>query len=104
MSNATSSQPDHRQHGHESDHGLVRVSVLTTSGSYPRHGVDPEPRDVTVSSILDKAKASLRLTDVSNWIATVGGREINPALSYAANHLAGEVKVQWGPREGGGGC
>lgn len=104
MSTKTAPQPDEPHHGSEAQRGLVRVSVHTTSGAYPRHGVDPEPHDVPISFILDKAKAALRLTDVSNWVATVAGREVNPAQTYADNHLAGEVKIQWGPREGGGGC
>ncbi len=43
----------------------------------------------------------------AGWIATVadatGKRQIDPGKSYLENKLAGEVEIDWGPSEGGGG-
>ena len=81
----------------------VEVQVVTTSGIYPAHGTDKEPIDHPVSKVLEKAQKKLDIADTTNWIATVGGAEIDPAKTYAENHLTGQVKIDWGPREGGGG-
>jgi hypothetical protein len=36
-------------------------------------------------------------------MVTVGGNTIDPTKSYADNGLKGSVKLDWGPKEGGGG-
>jgi hypothetical protein len=81
----------------------VDVSVYTTSGSYPRSGFEKQPISAVVNKVLEEAKRSLQLTDTTNWIARIDGKEIDPAKTYRDNHLSGKVKIQWGPREGGGG-
>ena len=81
----------------------VEVQVVTTSGVYPVHGTDKEPINHPVMKALEKAQKELDIADTTNWIATVGGTEIDPAKTYAENHLSGQVKIDWGPREGGGG-
>jgi hypothetical protein len=81
----------------------VEVQVVTTSGVYPAHGTEKEPINHPVSKVLEKAQKKLDIADTTNWIATVGGVEINPTNSYVENHLTGHLKIDWGPREGGGG-
>lgn len=82
----------------------LEVSVITTSGVFPRHGEQHVQPAETVDDVLRKAAHALHLTDTSGWVVTSDGREINPAVSFAQNGLAGTVELHWGPREGGGGC
>jgi hypothetical protein len=81
----------------------VRVSVTTTSGTFPRRGYLRVPINTAVSVVLTQAAQALGLTDTSTWIALFENRTIDPNLSFAANNLKGRVKLQWGPHEGGGG-
>jgi len=96
-------EPHHHHHEPEKHGHRVEVVVHTTSGSYPRHGQETESATTIVGVVLEKAKAALKLTDTSNWEAHVEGRLIDPTKSFEDNHLEGHVKIQWGPREGGGG-
>lgn len=84
-------------------HEKVHVRVITTSGSYPKEGFEAVPATEVVQEILKRAAHKLKLTDTSGWIAMVEGREINSASTYAQNNLRGHVKIDFGPREGGGG-
>ena len=93
------------QHGNpELDADFVAVAVYTTSGAYPSGGHERVKITETVSEVLSKAASALKLTDTSDWVATVDGSEIDPSKSYEANELKGAFTVQWGPRETGGGC
>ena len=81
----------------------VHVRVLTTSGSYPEHGhEDVSPVEV-VRDVLNRASTHLGLTDTSSWVARVKDREINTSLNYIQNDLHGSIKIDFHPREGGGG-
>jgi hypothetical protein len=40
----------------------------------------------------------------ADWIVTHGTTDVNPTLTFAQAHLEGCVKLDWGPREGGGGA
>ena len=88
----------------ELDAEFVAVAVYTTSGAYPSEGHERVKITETVGEILSKAGSTLKLTDTTNWLATVDGREIDPSKSYEANDLKGTLAIHWGPREGGGGC
>jgi hypothetical protein len=81
----------------------VMVSVITTSGAYPKKGQEKVSATDLVAEFLREAAKHLRLADTTNWIATFDGREINPDHSFAQNGLDGIVALHWGPREGGGG-
>ena len=91
--------PNEEKHPHEK----VHVRVITTSGSYPKEGFELVPATEIVQEILKRAAHELKLTDTSGWVAMVDGREINPASTYVQNNLHGHVKIDFGPREGGGG-
>jgi hypothetical protein len=82
---------------------FVEVRVVTTAGVFPVSGFDREPADQPVKVILKRAQTALRITDTMNWIAVVGGRRIDPELSYEKNRLEGRVEIDWGPDHGGGG-
>ncbi len=104
---------EHADHGsagerHEQKHEhFVEVSVSTTAGFYPAEGFKRVPVDQRVEVDLHKAKEELKIKDTTGWVATVtlpsGKRQINIALTYKENGLAGDVEIDWGPSEGGGG-
>jgi hypothetical protein len=81
----------------------VQVSVYTTSGAFPAKGQEKVESTEVIADFLSKAAKALHLTDTTGWVATVDGREINTARSFAEDGLRGSVKIHWGPREGGGG-
>lgn len=81
----------------------IEVLVVTTSGTYPLNGPDEMPIHQPVKVILEKAQRRLEITDTAGWIVTAGGNPIDPTKSYADNGLKGSVKLDWGPKEGGGG-
>ena len=82
---------------------FVEVAVVTTSGSYPETGFERTPIRQKISVILKKATNKLKITDTTNWIATVNDQEINVDATYLDLGLSGEVEIDFGPREGGGG-
>lgn len=54
--------------------------------------------------MLADAARKLHITDAETWIVTVAGRDVNPTLTFAQAGLLGEVALEWGAREGGGGA
>jgi basic membrane lipoprotein Med (substrate-binding protein (PBP1-ABC) superfamily) len=85
----------------------VKVAIGTTSGFFPPEGFDDAPVNQKVEVQLKNAAKELNITDTTGWVITVTGptgkRIINPSESYADNNLSGEVTIDWGPSEGGGG-
>lgn len=86
---------------------FVEVSISTTAGFYPEEGFERVPTHQKVSVLLKKAQDKLGIKDVAGWVATVtdgsGKRQIDIERSYVENDLSGEVEIDWGPSEGGGG-
>lgn len=85
------------------DENFVEVVVLTTSGSYPITGYDRVPSHQKVRIELEKAKKVLKIVDTNDWIALVNGSEIEIDRSYLENQLQGQINIDWGPPQGGGG-
>ena len=81
----------------------VNVRVITTAGSYPRHGHEQVPADEQVSAILGRAAHALGIADTTQWVAKIAGNEIDPSKTYVDLGINGEVKIDYGKREGGGG-
>jgi hypothetical protein len=81
----------------------LQVVVVTTSGTFPKVGSDRVPANQPVKVELHRAQKELEIADTAGWIVRVGNAEIDPNKSYMENGLEGEVKLDWGPREGGGG-
>lgn len=94
-----SDKQKHDGHGEN----FVLVAVVTTSGSYPAEGYDKTPANQKVKVFLAKAAHELKIADISGWVARVGNNEINPELSHEDNGLSGEIDIDFGPRESGGG-
>jgi hypothetical protein len=85
------------------DANFVEVAVVTTSGSYPHSGFERTPIHQKISVILKKAARELHISDTSDWVATIDDQEIDPAKTYLELNLHGQVEIDYGPREGGGG-
>lgn len=93
---------EHDDHANKSEK-FIAVAISTTSGFFPATGFERLPIHQKVEAQLGKAAKALNLTDTTGWIATVDKRTINPQQNYEENGLHGEVEIDWGPTEGGGG-
>jgi hypothetical protein len=82
----------------------VRVTVVTTAGTFPAEGAKRYPASTPIASVLTDAARKLHIADTETWIVTVAGRDVNPALTFTQAGLSGDVALEWGPREGGGGA
>lgn len=81
----------------------VDVLITTTSGNYPDTGRDRVPVNQPVRQQLQAAAKKLDIVDTTGWVAMVNGELIDPAKSYAENNLTGNVTIDYGRSEGGGG-
>jgi hypothetical protein len=81
----------------------IEVAIVTTSGSLPAEGFDTVPINQPIKVLLDRAAKKLGITDTTNWVAKVGSKELRPQSSYEDEGLSGQVEIDYGPREGGGG-
>jgi hypothetical protein len=81
----------------------VLVAVATTSGSWPKEGFETVPSHQKVSVFLKKAVAKLEIVSTDGWVAKVDNKEIDIEKSYLENHLTGQITIDYGPKEGGGG-
>jgi hypothetical protein len=85
-------------------HGDLKAAVVTTSGRWPTNGFEAVNDHEKVRLILDQAAKHLHLAGTQDWIATVGTKTLNPDDSFAANGFTtGDVLIDFGPRQGGGG-
>jgi hypothetical protein len=82
----------------------VFVTVFTTSGTYPPQGAVKVDENEPISTVLSRAAKKLKLTDTAGWVVQVGGNDINPTMTFAQAGLSGDVDLEWGAREGGGGA
>lgn len=100
MTDHNHEEAEHRKHA-------VEVSISTTAGFFPTEGFSHVSAQQAVQVELDRAKHALHIKDTTKWIASVvglsGKRVIEPAKTYTENGLSGNVEIDWGPSEGGGG-
>jgi len=101
MEQEVATMPDVHEHPHPTH---IEVAVVTTSGAWPSNGFDSVPVHQKVRQKLEQAARALHITDITGWVALVDGRELNIEASYLDNGLMGRITVDYGPREGGGGC
>jgi len=99
---STEDAPQHADDYEAKGHAVL-VAVVTTSGRWPSKGFEPCEAHQPIDVALRKALHELHIVGADNWLATVGGRELNPNQSYVEQGLVGEVVIQYGPRAGGGG-
>lgn len=82
----------------------VLVTVFTTSGTFPAQGALRVDVDAVIATVLERAAKKLKLTSTVGWVVQVNGNDINPSLTFAQAGINGEVDLEWGAREGGGGA
>lgn len=81
------------------------VAVLTTSGRWPATGFETASVNQKVRHVLQQAAQHLHLAGTDNWIAAVGAQTLNVDNSFGANGFTeGEIQIDFGPRQGGGGA
>ncbi len=73
----------------------IEVAVVTTSGSFPEEGFKKVPIGEKVREIIEHAIKELKITDTTT--------AINIDTDYAENHLSGQIVIDYGPPDGGGG-
>ncbi len=88
----------------DAHHDKVLVTVVTTAGTFPAEGAKRYPASTPIAEVLADAARKLKITDTETWIVTVAGRDVNATLTFAEAGLSGEVALEWGAREGGGGA
>jgi hypothetical protein len=81
----------------------VLVMVVTTAGIFPAEGSKQYAAETLVSAVLADAARKLHITAAPDWIVTADGRDLHPDMSFEQQGLSGAVRIEWGPREGGGG-
>ena len=99
--------PDGVEHvvSRKDDHSeKVLVTVVTTAGVFPAEGFARYPVSTGITVALEDAKTKLHITIPPDWVVTVGTTDVNPNQTFQQAHLSGQVKIEWGPREGGGGA
>ena len=79
------------------------VAIITTSGSYPAVNFDEVPNHQPLDVMLKAAVRELGITDTAGWLAKNGLVQLDPAKSYLALGLSGEVSIDYGPPASGGG-
>lgn len=93
--------------GHQSRDHFVEVSISTTAGFFPAESFNRVPVNQKVDIELMKAKEALKIKDALGWVASVitptEKRPIDPGKTYLENGLSGQIEIDWGPSEGGGG-
>lgn len=86
-----------------SDNPTINVRVITTSGNYPEHGHAKVPLSDPLQLILTEAAKALEIVNTTRWVVKVDGKEVPASSTYVQLGLHGEVKLDWGVVEGGGG-
>lgn len=81
----------------------INVRVHTTSGNYPAHGHEKVPAAEQVQEILNRAASELELVGTTDWIVRIGEKVVPASSTYEQLGEHGEVKLDWGANEGGGG-
>ncbi len=79
------------------------VAIHTTAGRFPATGFDKTPSHQKIKVMLERASKALNITNIDQWIARVESRELDPNVTYLESNLHGEVVIDFGPRESGGG-
>lgn len=81
----------------------IDVAVHTTAGRFPSVGFDRTPTHQKIRIILEHAARALNITNIDQWVARVEGRELDPNANYLESNLTGQIVIDLGPRESGGG-
>lgn len=89
--------------GKKNEARTINVRVHTTSGNYPARGHEKVSVTEQVQEILKRAADELELVGTTDWIVRIGDKVIAGSSTYEQLDEHGEVKLDWGASEGGGG-
>lgn len=89
--------------GKKNEARTINVRVHTTSGNYPARGHEKVPVTEQVQDILERAANELELVGTVDWIVRIGDKIVSGSSTYEQLGEHGEVKLDWGASEGGGG-
>lgn len=81
----------------------IDVAVHTTAGRFPASGYDATPRHQKIRVMLQRAAKALGITNIEQWVARVEGKELDSNVTYLESGLQGQIVIDFGPRESGGG-
>jgi len=82
----------------------INVRVHTTSGNYPAQGQEKVPVTEQVQEVLTRAASKLELVGTTDWIVRIGDKVVPASSTYQQLGEHGDVKLDWGANEGGGGA
>jgi hypothetical protein len=86
---------------HPEEH--IDVAVHTTAGRFPATGYDSTPIHQKIRIMLERAATALKITNIDQWVARADGKELDPNTTYLESNLHGQIVIDFGPRESGGG-
>jgi len=81
----------------------IELKVVTTAGNFPESGFQEFNSHEKLETVLKDAARFLKLQNTDGWIARLGDRQLNPALSLETNGIPNKSKISWAPSEPGGG-
>ena len=81
----------------------IELKVVTTAGNFPEAGFQEFNIHEKLETVLKEAARALKLHNTDGWIARLGDRQLNTALSLEANGIPNKSKISWAPSEPGGG-
>ena len=82
---------------------LVNLQVVTGSGNYPDTGFNQYNLKEKLEIVLRQAANHLNLQNTAGWVARLGDRQLNPALTLGENQIPNDSRIFWAPTEPGGG-
>ncbi|MEI9922778.1 MAG: hypothetical protein WDN50_03630 [Bradyrhizobium sp.] len=81
------------------------VAVITPKGIYPdENEFRRVPENTVIAEVLKAAADKLKITNTSDWVAKVDGRQIDVNATFKHEHLTGIVEIEYHKHEGGGGA
>jgi hypothetical protein len=86
-------------------HHDVAVAVVTPTGIYPgEEELSRVDESVLVAKVLKAAAETLGITNTTDWVASLHGKEIDVNRSFKDLKLNCIVEIDYHKREGGGGA
>jgi hypothetical protein len=83
----------------------VAVAVITPKGIYPdEDDFRRVPESAVVAKVLAEAAKELKITNTSDWVAKVDGRQLDINKTFKQERLSGIVEIEYHKHEGGGGA
>ncbi|UVO28162.1 hypothetical protein [Bradyrhizobium arachidis] len=102
MDQVVQEHADDVRKGHHHD---VAVAVITPKGLYPSEDELARVDEKTVvAEVLKRAADKLKITNTTDWVATIDGKEIDTRKTFKELNLSCIVEIDYHKHEGGGGA